>query len=271
MMTSSGTTRADLQKLLACSYSRVVEILQGTAQVTPGDLALMADHMGFGDRPGYKEALVELRRNDNKRGFWTTGHLRAFKDDFRLMYMLEREADLLRCVGMEMIPDILQCEAYMRALFPDDEEAAPVEEYVAARMERQKILESGIEYHAVMSESCLASEYGGAAVMREQMAHLVKLSRRSNVTIQVVPFKAGASARKAVAFPFQLIRVPPVPRGLAGPTDMVYVEGPGEIRYIDDLAALAAYERQWRRATAGAQPVEQTVQFIEYVAARRFA
>lgn len=273
MMAVSGINRGELARRMDYSPSRVTELLNGTATTTVGDVKMMAEVMGFGDDAGYVEALQDLRKNDNKRGFWTTGHQRAFREDFRLMWMLEREADLLRCVSSEIIPDILQCEQYMRALFLDEEEddESKVEDYVAGRVQRQKVLQGPTDYHAVMSESCLTSEFGGADVMREQMRHLVKLSRKSNVSIQIVPNKARASGRKAVAVSFQLISLPPAPRSMAGAVELAYVAGPGEIRYIDEPNALAAYKRTWSRATAGAQPMEDSVQFIEYVAKRRYS
>ncbi|MEU5781845.1 DUF5753 domain-containing protein [Micromonospora lupini] len=46
--------------------------------------------------------------------------------------------------------------------------------------------------HAILSEASVRTEVGGPAVLREQLDHLVTLSRLPNVTIQVLRFEAGA-------------------------------------------------------------------------------
>lgn len=118
---------------------------------------------------------VRERRDNHKRGFWTTGHRRAYHEDFRLMVDLESHADLIRWVECETMPGLAQCETYIREQFQacDDQDAAAVEELVQARLARQSVvLDGSTEYRVVMSESCLRRERGGPDVMREQIDHL---------------------------------------------------------------------------------------------------
>ncbi|WP_347405242.1 DUF5753 domain-containing protein [Micromonospora sp. WMMD956] len=46
--------------------------------------------------------------------------------------------------------------------------------------------------HAILSEAAVHTEVGGPEVLREQLDHLVTMSRLPNVTIQVLRFEAGA-------------------------------------------------------------------------------
>lgn len=181
------------------------------------------------------------------------------------MVDLERSADLLRCLESEIAPDLTQCESYIRALFAAHGEGGDlaVEDWVQARLQRQQALtgDEPLQYQAVFSESSLRREYGGPAVMREQLSHMIKLSKRPNVLLQVIPFKV--TTVQVTSRPFMLIRVPSP--GVAGPLELGYIQGEKEIRYIDDKKALAAYEHTWARLTSTALSANETRQFLRYI------
>jgi hypothetical protein len=44
----------------------------------------------------------------------------------------------------------------------------------------------------IIHEAALRIEVGGRAVLRDQLGHLMAATERQNVTIQVIPFSAGA-------------------------------------------------------------------------------
>jgi hypothetical protein len=98
-----------------------------------------------------------------------------------------------------LIPGLLQAEDYARAVIENsmrDLGPADVEKRVKARVARQTLLSrpDAPELHAIIGEAALRQEVGGAAVMREQIRKLqVVVEKRPNVTIQVLPFSAGAS------------------------------------------------------------------------------
>ena len=82
-----------------------------------------------------------------------------------------------------------------------------IKQRVAARMTRQEVLHrkpTPLRMHAILSEASLRTEVGGPDVLREQLDHLVTLSRLPNVTIQVLRFEAGATWLSAVASPCSL-------------------------------------------------------------------
>lgn len=276
MIRVSGKSLDDVARILATKRPRIAELMDGTRTITVGDLKLLATELGFTD-PAYLEALEALRKHSGTRQFWTSGHLRAYHEDFRLMVDLEREADLLRTIGSELMPGLLQCESYIWALndteYPraDRLEAAGVpagsitlEEIVKARMERQRMLVSddAPEYRAVLSESCLRREYGGREVMREQCEHLLKMAQRLNVSLQVVPFTV--QPRGAImSNPSVMVRVPSP--GQAGALELVYVEGSSEFRYIDDKKALNTHERDWASLSMTALDPDDSCTMIETI------
>ncbi|MBF6329635.1 helix-turn-helix domain-containing protein [Nocardia transvalensis] len=268
MITSAGVSQNEAAKIIETSQSRIAMLINGASSITVGDLERLATALGFAD-PGYLDTLRELRRDNHKRGFWNSGFRRAYLEDLRLLVDLEAYASLLRVAEAEIMPGLIQCESYIRALHepehPDGAERDAVEDSVRARLARQEILikSSPPEFRAVLSESCLRREYGGHPVMLEQLDHLLALSHRPNIMIQVLPFTvttrgAGMEDR------FTLVRVPSP--GAAGDLDMAIVESQGDIRYIDDKVSVTARETVWSRLSAAALSAEDSRKYIEHVA-----
>jgi predicted XRE-type DNA-binding protein len=265
MIQTAGLSQAEAAKLIETSPSRIATLLNGGGSVSPGDLERLARMLGFTDE-GYQESLLELRRDNHKRGYWTTGHNRAYSEDMRLLVDLEKHADQIRDAQVEVVPGLLQCEAYVRAQHTDDGANLSLEDRIKARLARQEILDRPEPpmTQFVMSEGCVRQVWGDHEVMREQIDWLIKLSKRPNVMIQLMPFDLPGR-RVAIETPFTLVHVPSP--GAAGPLELAYVESvAGEIRYLDDKKALRAHEAAWARITNGALPFEETRTFLRQVA-----
>lgn len=94
-----------------------------------------------------------------------------------------------------VIPGFLQTPGYARALLsaitafrgtPDD-----VEEAVAARMSRNRMLRSGNHHFALLvEESVLRYRLGGTEVMAAQLGHLLEAAELPSVSLGVIPFAA---------------------------------------------------------------------------------
>lgn len=264
MIESAGLSQAEAAGLIETSPSRVGSLINGGSSISPGDLLLLASKLGFEDE-GYQESLRELRRDNHKRGFWTTGYNRAYGEDIRLLVDLEKHADQMQAAEVEVVPGLLQCEAYVRAMHADqpDNHDMPLEDRIKARLARQDILDKPeppvVQF--VLSESCVRRVWGDVEVMREQIDYLIKLSNRPNVHLQVMPFDQPAGRRSPIANPFTLIRVPSP--GAAGPLELAYVEGEVEVRYLDDQKALKAYEAAWARLSNAALRFDETRKFLQ--------
>ncbi len=267
MRISAGLLQADVGRLIETRQSRIADLEAGQSTITPGDLLLLAKGLGVTDQ-NHLDALLELRRNSHQRGLWTTGYHRAYREDIRLLVDLEQHADLLRGAEVEVMPGLAQCESYVRALFADRPESTNVEidDLVAARLARQAILDKtdAPQYRVVFSESCLRRERGTPEIMREQMDHMIKLSKRPNVMLQVVPFKARPVGQTSIGTRFTLLRIPSP--GIAGPLEIAYTEGVGDLRYLDDKAALIAHDNAWTRLSAGALNPADTRKFMREAA-----
>lgn len=267
MIRSAGRSQAEAAKLIETSPSRIATLLNGGGTVSPGDLERLARMLGF-TQDGYQESLLELRRDNHKRGYWTTGHNRAYSEDMRLLVDLEKHADQIRDAQVEVVPGLLQCEAYVRAQHSDEEDGGrlSLEDRITARLARQEILDRSDPpmTQFILSEGCVRQVWGDNEVMREQIDYLIKLSKRPNVNVQLMPF-AMPARRVAIETPFTLIHVPSP--GAAGPLELAYVESvAGEIRYLDDKKALRAHEAVWVRLSNAALTFEETRKFLRQVA-----
>jgi hypothetical protein len=101
-------------------------------------------------------------------------------------------------------PDLgTQAEDYARAVtLLEYSNPKEINRRVSLRMARQGILfrPGPTSLHVVVDEAALRRPIGGTAVMRAQLKHLIEISQRPSVTIQVLPFKMGGHS--AVGGPF---------------------------------------------------------------------
>jgi transcriptional regulator with XRE-family HTH domain len=134
------------------------------------------------------------------------GRLRnvPFPASFRPFVAHEEEARSLRWYEHSIVPGLLQTERYARAVLstrPDTTEEE-IEELVEARLRRQDILnrEEPPRLYILLDEAVLHRGVGESDLMSDQLAHLVEQSHRSYITIQVVPYSAGAHSGLLGAF-----------------------------------------------------------------------
>ena len=151
-----------------------------------------------------------------------------------------------------VIPGFLQTPAYADALLsaitafrgtPDD-----VDEAVAARMGRNRILHSGNHRFALLiEESVLRYRIGGAEVMAAQLGYLLETMELPSVSLGVIPFSACRrpmwSLESFTVFDNERVHVELL-------SAQVTVTAPSEImlyvRAFEKLAELAVYRTQAR-------------------------
>ncbi|MCI3274838.1 helix-turn-helix transcriptional regulator [Streptomyces cylindrosporus] len=114
---------------------------------------------------------------------------------------LEAKATYISTYQAQVVYGLLQTEAYARALLATGV-TDKLDEMVAARMERQRILarEQPPLTWIVLDEAAIRRPIGGHEVMREQLAHLAGFLDHKWVRIQVLPFAVGQHASLAGSF-----------------------------------------------------------------------
>lgn len=151
----------------------------------------------------------------------------SYLEWFRPFVDVESEATEILEFEPQAVPGLLQTEDYARAQLragrPRDSDEE-IEKHVAARMSRQEILTRSHPpfLWVVLDEAVLRRPFGGADVMREQLASLVRAAKSPEIVLQVLPFMAGAHA--GTSGPMTLFALP-------DGTRLVYAEafGGGQI------------------------------------------
>jgi transcriptional regulator with XRE-family HTH domain len=151
-------------------------------RVPKPDLAKRAD--AFFGYPGFFE-MVEARLRDL-----------PFPASYRPFVPYERTARVLRLFEHVLIPGLFQTPEYAQAVLSKKPHTTEdeVENLLAARLTRQEILtrhDPPLVY-AMLDEAVLHRPVGSATVMHGQLVHLADLAVQVNVSIQVVPYSAGA-------------------------------------------------------------------------------
>ena len=110
---------------------------------------------------------------------------------------LETEARRISAHDSSFVPWAFQTEQYARTIikgvYPGMDDRI-LDERVTARMTRQELLRKPDPPHlwSLIDESALRRAVGGDRLMQEQLAKILETAATPNVTMQVVPFEAGA-------------------------------------------------------------------------------
>ncbi|MFE5816086.1 Scr1 family TA system antitoxin-like transcriptional regulator [Streptomyces sp. NPDC056479] len=173
----AGLTLKQLGSVLFCSGSLIGQI-ETTLKVPTREFAERVDAALLTD--GYFSRLVGLV-------------LRCQLPTWFQPYAdMEAKATYISTYQCQLVYGLLQTQAYAAALLSVDHPER-VEEMVAARIERQRVLEreQPPAVWVVLDESVLYRMVGDRGVMREQLAHLLSFGINQSVHIQVLPYSVG--------------------------------------------------------------------------------
>ncbi|MGA5870355.1 helix-turn-helix domain-containing protein [Streptomyces cinereoruber] len=170
---------------------------------------------------------------------------------------MEARATYISSFQPQLVVGLLQTEAYARAVLGVRTEG-DLDTKVAARMDRQRILERETPplMWVVLTEAVLRQEVGGKQVMREQLAHLLRMQEHDWVKIQILPFAAGAHA--GIMGEFNLLRFDDDP-------DLVYTEDFVQGHMTADPAAFREGSLRYDHVQATALSVEDSAALIARV------
>ena len=206
-----------------------------------------------------RSALQELARQASEVGWWHD-YADVMPAWFEPYVGLEEAATSIRSYEIQFVPGLLQTAEYARAVVSlgtparSDEE---IERRVSLRMARQGVLTRAVPVHlwAVLDEAVLRRPIGGAAVMRGQLEHLIEVSTRPNVSLQVIPLDRGGHA--AAGGPFSILRF-----GERDLPDVVYLEQLTSALYLDKRETIDNYLVVMDRLCVEALPATASVDAI---------
>ncbi|WP_433328173.1 helix-turn-helix domain-containing protein [Spirillospora sp. CA-294931] len=211
----------------------------GLRTISPEDLGSL---LVLYEVPAHERArLFALARDDDHPGWWETGEA-VLPDQLVSLISFEAHATAITEVQVTLVSGLLQLPEYTRALLagggvPDNE----IEARVSARLGRQALLsrpEPPKLLH-IIDQAALHRQIGGAAVMAAQLRHLVRLGERDEITIQVIPFGAGAHAAINGSYIVLEFEKAPTIVHLEHTASSLFLDLPGDIgRYVDGVKAL---------------------------------
>src|SRR6266571_442671 len=190
-----GLTVDDVAKELLCSSTKISRIETAARRPSLRDVRDLCRVYGIADKPDAADLMV-LARQAREPGWW-----RQYDDlgDIDLYIGLEQAAVGISHFGMYFIHGLLQTEDYARAILKAIQpkiDPKILAQRIEARMRRQELLEQPNlpRFRELLDEGALRRQVGGPAVMRAQLDRILQLVRENKVTVQVVPFDAGAHA-----------------------------------------------------------------------------
>lgn len=220
----------------------------GDRRIRPADLRALLDV--YDVRGDQREVLLTLAREARQRGWWQSYRSDAVPEWFQVYLGLEAEAASIREYDAELVPGLFQTADYYRAFMrtapaAGDEEA--IERKIAVRAARQERLhgDDPPECWTVLNEAAIRRTVGGAQVMRAQLEHLAALASRPRISIQVLPFTAGA--HPAMDGSFIILGFPEAPD-----PDVVYMESQTGSLYLEKPPEVERYQGIFQHLVARA-------------------
>ncbi|MGH3738766.1 MAG: helix-turn-helix domain-containing protein [Micromonosporaceae bacterium] len=251
-----GRQLRDLRRTAALSADQVAEDLSlsvptiyryesGTTVPRHTDVKALCEVFGADD--DLIDALVALAKESNVAPWWRSydGAIPRWFDTF---VSLESHASHIRAYDDARVFGLLQtqhyAEAMIRALLPPEIDQEGVSKRVDLRIRRQRILDRRTppRLDVILGEATLARS-PGQDIMAEQLSHLDKMSRRSNVTVRILPLglvhhglQCGSS--------FIMLDFPTDRRGMGEPP-MVYADNLTGAAYLNEASEVTAYNSVW--------------------------
>ncbi|HVB44703.1 MAG TPA: helix-turn-helix transcriptional regulator [Streptosporangiaceae bacterium] len=251
---ASKLTIEQVAEALEWSPGKVSKIENARVSVLPRDARKLLDLYGVPEGQE-RELLLALARESRERGWWQQ-YGEAVPEWFATYVGLEAEAVTISTYQAEIVPGLLQTRRYAAALHraelmnASDEE---IERHVAVRMQRQERLTQpdAPRLWVVLNEAVIRRTVGERAVMHEQLVKLVEAADAPNITLQVLPFSAGAHASMDSAF--SII-------GFDPPTDgeIVYFEHPTCSLYLEKADEVARYRLVYEHLRASSLSMDES-------------
>ena len=224
---AAGLTGEQVAEQMGWSVAKVYRIEGDKVRVLPRDAQRLLKLYGIGGEQA--EAVMELARAARAKDWWHQ-YSGAIPEWFQFYVGLEAAASAMQEYCAELVTGLLQTEAYARAVMAAAarSDTGEMDRQVAVRLERQKRLTApdAPSLWVVLDEAVLLRQVGGPAVMAGQLAHIGQMAGQPNVTVQVLPFTAGA--HPAMLGSFTLMQFPDPARqgrGVPGGRDRRAVPG----------------------------------------------
>lgn len=247
LRTAAGLTQAELGDKVHVVSTRITQIERASGAKPTLELARALDVA-----LGADNLLVEL---------WPFVYREAFPDWSRTFMEYSERAVAIREYAAHVVPGLLQTEDYARAVLRVGRTLGSEEqlqERVALRMGRQQRLgrPGRPELWVVLDEAVLRRPLGGHAVMREQLARLLRMMEEPHITVQVLPFDQGE--HDVMGGSLTVLTMPDRP-------EIAYTEGAHYGQLVEDPGEVRSFELTYDRLRAAALPPLMSLDMLRSV------
>lgn len=244
--TRAGYTQAMAAELLEMGATSLGRLEKGeNSRIKSRDIQAACDLYGVPEE--LSAAFIGLARQANVKSWWHRyGDL--IPKDFNVYVGLEAAATEVISYQPDLVPGLLQTAAYDRALAhlaaptaTDDER----EKRVQIKMQRQHLVtrkSRPLTLDLVVGEAALRRVAGSPTVMAAQLRRLADMSTRQNISLRVLPARAGFPTGVSMP-PFVILRFDRTARGEPIEPPVVFLEGVVGNMYLENEDDVTSFTR----------------------------
>ncbi|RBM04559.1 helix-turn-helix transcriptional regulator [Streptomyces sp. PT12] len=244
LRTAAGLTVQEAADALECGHPKISQIETGRRGIRQIDLTLLLNLYGVEDDQ-YRVNLKRLAKEIHKVDWWSNaGPL--FHDSLKDYLTLESDSQLVRSYENQVLPGLLQTEAYMRQVIAAVK-GDRIDSLVDARMKRKELLTRHSEFllRAIIDVPALHRIPGTQEQVAEQLEHLLTAADLPNVNVQVLPLDASLPIDQWPPFTVFSLRGEP-------PADVVWLEHITGGTLLEQRQDVPHYTKAWDELTAAA-------------------
>lgn len=255
-------SRAEAGYAIRGSESKISRLELGRVSFKPRDVTDLLTMYGVTDVEE-REGFLGLVRASNEPGWWHR-YTDLVADWFQDYLGLEESASRIQTFEVQFLPGLMQTEDYAKAIATrgwSQLASQRADRQVAVRIRRQELLArpDAPQLWAIIDESVLHRPIGGRRVMLAQIEHLLELTKRPNITLQIVPYPLSGYAAEG-SFTMLRFAEPELP-------NVVYIEYLSGALYLDRQSETELYGRAFDRLTVDARTPDHSRQLLAKVRA----
>ncbi|MEO3786116.1 helix-turn-helix transcriptional regulator [Actinocorallia sp. B10E7] len=243
---AAGLSRAKLAEALGCSPQWIEKIETGAR---PPSEATSIDLDTYFKTPGAFHAMWrELKRAGKTVDF----------PGFPGFVALEAKASTMHIFENMVITGLFQTPEYAYEILKPGRRPDVIEDLVATRLERQRILEreSPPEIVLILDETALHRPIGDQQLRKNQFYHLAELADAPNITVQIIPSSTGSYAGLPGAF--TLMEFDSMPSA-------VYIEKHTDGEIIGQTERVRSYALQFSLIRGAAMSAPESMKLLRMI------
>ncbi|MGW6936237.1 helix-turn-helix domain-containing protein [Lentzea sp. NPDC054927] len=251
----TGLTQRRLAELLGWQEAKISDLLAGKGGVDETEVRelLAYCHATIEER----NHLIALFLESGDKG-WLQFPDDGVPDQVHTFIEHEKKAKKIIAWSPTLVPGVLQIPDYAYVVT----EASPVikaedvPSVAAARSARAKILNGDRQFVFYVHEYALRLQVGSTEVWREQLAHLLRVSVRTYISLRIIPASAGIHAGTTGGF--YLLEFPKFP-------PLVFLDSLNCCLFFDDTETVDLYTTTLKRLADVALDEEESRAVIDNI------